>query len=142
MVDLARARKLGVRFQEIVAETLEMKIKDPRLGFITVTDVRVSPDLAEATVFYTVFGSDEDAENTAKALQKCKGLVRSEIGRRSGIKFTPSVEFVRDALPENVKVIDELLHVAAQADKIVTERAKGAKYAGDSDPYKSAKDDD
>ncbi len=140
MADPARARKLGVRIQEIVAETLEMKLKDPRLGFVTVTDVRVTPDLTEATVFYTVFGSDEDAENTAKALQKGKGLVRSEIGRRTGIKFTPSVEFIRDALPENVKVIDELLHVAAESDKAVTERAKGAKYAGDSDPYKSAKE--
>lgn len=140
MADPARARKLGVRIQEIVAETLEMKIKDPRLGFITVTDVRVTPDLTEATVFYTVFGTDEDAENTAAALKKCKGLVRSEIGRRTGIKFTPSVEFIRDALPENVKVIDELLHVAAEADKVVTERAKGAKYAGDRDPYKTSKD--
>ncbi|MEI6109872.1 MAG: 30S ribosome-binding factor RbfA, partial [Actinomycetes bacterium] len=84
MVDAARARKLGERFQEIVAETLEMKVKDPRLGFVTVTSVRVSPDLREATVFYTVFGSEADVESTSAALSSAKGLVRTEIGKRTG----------------------------------------------------------
>ena len=138
MVDAARARKLGERFQEIVAETLEMKVKDPRLGFVTVTNVRVSPDLREATVFYTVFGSEEDVENTAAALNSAKGMVRTEIGKRTGIKFTPTVEFIRDALPDNVRVIDDLLHIAAQADKELHERAAGARYAGDRDPYKNS----
>jgi ribosome-binding factor A len=138
MVDAARARKLGERFQEIVAETLEMKLKDPRLGFVTVTSVRVSPDLREATVFYTVFGSEADVESTSAALSSAKGLVRTEIGKRTGIKFTPTVEFIRDALPENVRVIDDLLHIAAKADKELHERAAGARYAGDSDPYKSS----
>jgi ribosome-binding factor A len=138
MVDAARARKLGERFQEIVAETLEMKVKDPRLGFVTVTSVRVSPDLREATVFYTVFGTEADVESSSAALNSAKGLVRTEIGKRTGIKFTPTVEFIRDALPENVRVIDDLLHVAAKADKELQERAVGARYAGDSDPYKNS----
>ena len=93
MADAARARKLGERFQEIVAETLELKVKDPRLGFVTVTSVRVSADLREATVFYTVFGDEAEATNSAAALDSSKGLVRSEIGKRTGIKFTPTVEF-------------------------------------------------
>ena len=136
MADAARARKLGERIQQIVAETIEMKVKDPRLGFVTVTSVRVSADLREATVFYTVLGTEEEAEDSAAALNSAKGLVRTEIGKRTGIKFTPTVEFVRDALPENVRVIDDLLHEAAQADKAIHEQAFGKKFAGESDPYR------
>jgi ribosome-binding factor A len=136
MADAARARKLGERIQEIVAETLEMKVKDPRLGFITVTDVRVSPDLRDATVFYTVYGSEEEAADTAVALESSKGLVRSEVGKRTGIKFTPTVSFIRDALPTNVRVIDDLISEAKQADQQVQEQAAKATYAGDADPYR------
>lgn len=138
MVDVARARKLGERIQEIVAETLELRVKDPRLGFITVTDVRVSPDLHDATVFYTVFGSDEDAANTAAALESCKGMVRSEVGKRTGVKFTPSLTFIRDALPESVRMIDDLLQEAASADAEVAKQAAQAKFAGEADAYKSS----
>ena len=140
MADAARARKLGERIQEIVAETLELKVKDPRLGFVTVTDVRVTPDLREATVFYTVYGSEEEAADTAKALESSKGLVRSEVGKRTGIKFTPSVEFIRDALPTNVRVIDDLLLEAKQADQQIQEQAAKATYAGEADPYRSTGD--
>lgn len=136
MADAARARKLSERIQEIAAETLERKVKDPRLGFVTVTDVRVTPDLREATVFYTVLGTEEEAAESAKALQSAKGLVRSEVGKRTGIKFTPSVVFIRDALPTNVKVIDELLDEARKADERVASQAAGAQYAGDADPYR------
>jgi len=136
MADAARARKLGERIQEIVAETLEMKVKDPRLGFITVTDVRVSADLRDATVFYTVYGSEEEVEDTAVALESSKGLVRSEVGKRTGIKFTPTVSFIRDALPTNVRVIDDLISEAKQADQQVQEQAAKATYAGDADPYR------
>lgn len=138
MVDAARARKLGERIQEIVAETLELKVKDPRLGFITVTDVRVSPDLHEATVFYTVFGSDEDAEKTAAALESCKGMVRSEVGKRTGVKFTPNLSFVRDALPDSVRMIDDLLHEAATSDANVAKQAAGADYAAGQDAYRKS----
>ena len=136
MADAARARKLGERIQEIVAETLEMKVKDPRLGFITVTDVRVSPDLRDATVFYTVYGTEEEAADTAIALESSKGMVRTEVGKRTGIKFTPTVAFIRDALPTNVRVIDELISEAKQADQQVQEQAAKATYAGDADPYR------
>lgn len=142
MADAGRARKIGERIQEIVAETLEMKIKDPRLGFITVTGVRVTPDLREATVFYTVLGTEEEAKNTAAALESSKGMVRTEIGKRTGIKFTPSVVFIRDALPENVRVIDDLLNEARAADKVVQERARAAKFAGEADPYRKPAEED
>lgn len=136
MVDAARARRLGERIQEIVAETLELKIKDPRLGFVTVTDARLSHDLMDATIFYTVYGSEEEASATAAALESARGLIRSEIGKRTGIKFTPTVTFIRDALPNNVKQIDDLLAAAAQADRELHERAASATFAGDADPYK------
>lgn len=140
MVDAARARKLGERIQEIVAETLELKVKDPRLGFVTVTDVRVSHDLHDATVFYTVFGTDEDAQKTAAALESCKGMVRSEVGKRTGVKFTPSISFVRDALPESVRMIDDLLHEAADSDAKVAKQAANANYAAGQDAYRSSDD--
>lgn len=136
MVDVARARRLGERIQEIVAETLEMKVKDPRLGFITVTAVRLTPDLREATVFYTVYGSEEEATETAQALESAKGLVRSEVGKRTGVKFTPSLEFIRDALPDTVRTIDELLSQARESDAQVNAQAAGAHYAGEADPYR------
>ena len=136
MADEARARKLGERIQEIVAETLEMRVKDPRLGFITVTDVRLSPDLHDATVFYTVYGTDAEIADTAAALESAKGMIRTEVGRRTGVKFTPSVSFIRDALPESTKAIEELLAVAADADRQVHERAASAQFAGEPDPYK------
>jgi ribosome-binding factor A len=136
MADAARARKLGERIQEIVAETLEMKVKDPRLGFVTVTDVRVSADLRDATVFYTVYGSEEEAADTAVALESSKGMVRTEVGKRTGIKFTPTMSFIRDALPTNVRVIDDLISEAKQADQQVQQQAAKATYAGDADPYR------
>jgi len=138
MVDAARARRLGERIQEIVAETLELKIKDPRLGFIIVTAARLSPDLRDATVFYTVYGSEEEAIETAAALESARGLVRSEIGKRTGIKFTPTVEFIRDALPETVRAIDDLLREAKQADAQVSAQAATAAFAGDADPYRTS----
>ncbi len=106
--------------------------------WFVITSVRVSADLREATVFYTVFGDEAEATSSAAALDSSKGLVRSEIGKRTGIKFTPTVEFIRDALPENVRVIDDLLQEAAIADKAVHEQAARARYAGDADPYRKS----
>jgi ribosome-binding factor A len=84
-----------------------------------------------------VFGDETEAQDSAAALDSSRGLVRSEIGKRTGIKFTPTVEFIRDALPENVRVIDDLLQEAALADKAVAEQAAKARYSGDADPYKT-----
>ena len=95
----ARARKLADRIQVIVAEMLEGKVKDPRLGFVTITDTRVTNDLREATVFYTVYGSDEERAGTAAALESAKGVLRSEVGRQTGVRHTPSLAFVADAVP-------------------------------------------
>ena len=137
MADAARARKLAERIQQIVADMLETRIKDPRLGFVTVTDVRVASDLHLATVFYTVYGDEEAAAGTAAALESAKGIIRSEVGKHTGVKFTPAVEFVRDALPGTVKAIDDLLARAQAQDRAVSQQAQAGHFAGDADPYRN-----
>lgn len=138
----ARQRKMADRIKVIVAETLEMRIKDPRLGFITITDVRVTPDLREASVFYTVYGDDDERLSTAAALESAKGVLRSEVGKQTGIKFTPSLAFFLDAIPDNARQLEDLLRQAAEADAQVHEQAEHATYAGDADPYRHPRDED
>ena len=138
----ARQRKLADRIKVIVAETLEKRIKDPRLGFITITDVRVTPDLREASVFYTVYGDEEARLSTAAALASARGVLRSEVGKQTGIKFTPTLEFIPDAIPETARHVEDLLRQAAEADAAVHAQAARATYAGDADPYRHPHEDD
>lgn len=132
----ARARKLADRIKVIVAETLEHRVKDPRLGFITITDVRLTPDLRDASVFYTVYGTDEERDATAAALASSKGMLRTEVGKGTGVKFTPTLEFVLDAIPENAAHVEDLLKAAAEDDARVHEQAEKASYAGEANPYR------
>jgi ribosome-binding factor A len=132
----ARARKLADRIKVIVAQTLEMRIKDPRLGFITITDVRLTADLRDASIFYTVLGTEEERVSTAAALASSKGMLRTEVGKGTGVKFTPTLEFILDAIPENAAHVEQLLRDAAEADARVHAQAKDAKYAGDVNPYR------
>src|SRR5262249_18009798 len=115
--DPARARKLADRIQQIVAEMLERRIKDPRLGFVTVPDARLTNDLRDATVFYTVYGTDAERADSAAALNSAKGVIRSEVGKRTGVRHTPSLTFVPDAVPDNARQIDDLLARARAADE-------------------------
>ena len=131
-----RVVKLADQIKVIVAEMLERRIKDPRLGFVTVTDVRLTGDSREATVFYTVLGSDAERAATAAALRSATGLIRSQVGKQLGMKFTPTIEFVPDAVPENARQIEDLLAQARSVDARVAEQAAGAAYAGEADPYK------
>ncbi len=142
MSSVARQRKMADRIKVIVAECLEKRVKDPRLGFTTITDVRVTTDLREASVFYTVYGDDQARTETAAALESAKGIIRSEVGRQTGIKFTPSLAFFPDALPENAQHVAELLQKAAEADAQVHAQAANATYAGDADPYRAPRVDD
>src|SRR3954464_12749936 len=109
MVDAARARKLADRIQQIVAEMLERRIKDPRLGFVTVTDTRITADLSDATVYYTVFGSEAERADSRAALESAKGLIRSEIGKQTGLRHTPTLTFTHDPLPDSARHIHDLL---------------------------------
>jgi ribosome-binding factor A len=137
-MDPARARRLSERIAQIVAEMLERRIKDPRLGFVTITDTRVTGDLRDATIFYTVYGSDEDAAASAAALASATGVIRSEVGRQTGLKHTPSITFQRDTLPEGAKSIEDLVTKAKQADAELAAARAGASHAGDSNPYRTA----
>jgi ribosome-binding factor A len=141
VVDVARARKLADRIKVVVAETLETRIKDPRLGFVTITDARVTGDLQQATVFYTVYGDDAQKADTAAALESARGVLRSEVGRQTGVRLTPTLTFVADVVPENASHIEDLLAQVAAADAEVHRAAAGATYAGDADPYKAPRDD-
>ncbi|MGH3415271.1 MAG: 30S ribosome-binding factor RbfA [Actinocrinis sp.] len=138
----ARAAKLADRIKVVVAETLKARIKDPRLGFVTITDARITGDLREATVFYTVLGDETERIESAAALESAKGVLRSEVGRQTGVKFTPTLAFIADAIPEGAKQIDELLAKAAAVDARVHEVAQGAKYAGEADPYRVPRADE
>jgi len=136
MADPARARKIADRIKVLTAQTLEHRIKDERLGFVTITDVRVTGDLQQATIFYTVLGSDAERADTEAALAANKGRIRSAIGKGLGIRLTPSIEFVPDALPQGAAHLDELLVVAKARDEELARVKEGASYAGDADPYR------
>jgi ribosome-binding factor A len=141
-MDAARARRLSERITQIVAEMLERRIKDPRLGFVTITDTRVTGDLRDATVYYTVYGSETDAAASAAALASATGVIRSEVGRQTGLKHTPSITFVRDLLPEGAKSIEDLVAKAKQADAELASTRAGAIYAGERNPYRTADESD
>ena len=141
-MDPARARKLADRIAQIVAEMLERRIKDPRLGFVTVTDARLTGDLRDATVYYTVYGSAEEQAASATALESAKGIIRSEVGRQTGLRHTPSLTFVADTVPDTARHIEDLLEQAREADADVARSREGAVPAGDPDPYKTAAADD
>jgi len=135
-----RVRKIADRIQVIVAEMLERRIKDPRLGFVTVTDVRVTGDTQQATIFYTVLGEETDLASTAAALESAKGLLRSEVAKQLGMRHAPTLTFVHDALPETARHLDEVLAKAKALDQEVAAR-RVETYAGEADPYKKPRED-
>ena len=142
MTQQARARKLADRIRVVVAEMLEFRVKDPRLGFITITDARVTGDLQQATVFYTVLGDETARADTAAALESARGVLRSEVGRQTGVRLTPTLTFIADAIPETAAHMEELLAKVAAADAEVLRAAAGATYAGEADPYKAPRAED
>ncbi|MEU8544617.1 30S ribosome-binding factor RbfA [Streptomyces sp. NPDC048717] len=143
MADNARAKKLADLIREVVAEKLQRGIKDPRLGtHVTITDTRVTGDLREATVFYTVYGDEEERASAAAGLESAKGILRSSVGKAAGTKFTPTLTFVADALPETAKNIEDLLDQARASDAKVRETSSGAEFAGGADPYKKPGEDE
>ncbi|MGA9715099.1 MAG: 30S ribosome-binding factor RbfA [Aeromicrobium sp.] len=131
-----RNAKVSDRIKVVVAQMLERRVKDPRLGFVTITDVRMTGDGQQASVFYTVMGDEVQRSETAAALRSATGLIRSEVGKQLGTRITPSLEFFLDAVPETAREIEELLARAKASDEEVAARSAGAAYAGEEDPYK------
>ena len=142
MADESRVHKVEDRIHQTVARLLGRRIKDPRLGFVTITDVRVTGDLQHASVFYTVLGDDEERAATARAFESAKGLIRSEVGKALGIRLTPTLEFILDALPETAASIEDALGKARARDEEIARGAQGASYAGETDPYRHPEEDD
>ncbi|WP_251449155.1 30S ribosome-binding factor RbfA [Microbacterium sp. Marseille-Q6648] len=137
-----RQARLGDRIRVILAERLEKGLRDPRLGFVTITDVRVTGDLQHASVFYTVLGSEEERIASGEALTSATGMLRSEVGRHLNVRLTPTLEFIPDGIPENAGHIADLLREARERDAEVAGLAASAAYAGDADPYVKPKDDE
>lgn len=146
MADHARARRLAKRIGAIVATAIQHEVKDPQLEYVTVTDTRVTNDLHDATVYYTVRGESVDAEPdleaAAEALEKAKGQLRSLVGAGTGVRFTPTLTFVADTVPDTARRMEELLAQARAADAEVARTAAGARPAGDADPYRRAPGED
>jgi ribosome-binding factor A len=136
MVDHARARKLAERIKVLVAEALERAVKDPDLGFVTITEVKVTPDLQHASIFYTVYGTAEEKKRTAEIIEKNRGLVRREVGHNLSIRLTPTIEFIPDEIPETAAAMNDLLAEARARDAQVAKLAAEAHWAGEENPYK------
>jgi ribosome-binding factor A len=142
MTDPARVRRHAERVRELVASLVRTQIKDPRLGMITITDARITADLREATVFYTVLGDAAAQAGTAAALESATGMLRSTVGRALGLRHSPSLAFVLDNVQDQAKHLDDLLAVARNRDAEVQRLAAGAQYAGDAHPYRVDEDDE
>ncbi|QIK64011.1 30S ribosome-binding factor RbfA [Leucobacter viscericola] len=130
-----RAGKVAERIQQIIARRLEKGLRDPRLGFVTITDVRVTGDIQHASVFYTVYGNEEEQADSAAALKAATGMLRSEVGKQLGTRLTPTLEFIHDELPESAQHLNDLLAEAKQRDEAAQALAANAQYAGEKDPY-------
>lgn len=143
MADEGRQNRVAERIQTTVARMLaNNKIKDPRLGFVTITDVRVTGDLQHATIFYTVYGSEKDRRGTAQAFRSAKGLIRSAVGKALGIRLTPTLDFQLDSLPETSAAFESALKEAKASDEELAKLAEHAEYAGEADPYKKPREED
>lgn len=140
MTSVPRARRLAKRIGEIVATAIERDIKDPRLHYVTITDVRLTGDLHDATVYYTVRGetldSTPDFSAAAAALNKAKGQLRTLVGQGTGVRFTPTLRFETDTVPEAAQHMEELLAKARAADAATAKAREGATPAGDANPYR------
>ncbi|WP_326554816.1 30S ribosome-binding factor RbfA [Micromonospora sp. NBC_01813] len=142
MTDPARVRRHAERVRELVASVVRTQIKDPRLGMITIIDSRITADLRDATVFYTVLGDAAAEADTKAALDSANGLLRSTVGKALGLRHSPTLTFVLDNVQEHAKHIDDLLTVARTADAEVQRLAANAEYAGDAEPYRADDDTD
>jgi ribosome-binding factor A len=136
------ALKRAEQIKHIAAEMVEKRVKDARLGFVTITDVRLSKDSHECHLFYTVLGTPEDRVNTAAALESARGQIRTAVSRKLGMRFAPTIDFIEDAMPETSAAIEGLLAQVRAGDAELAAKAVGAVYAGDADPYKKPVEDD
>jgi ribosome-binding factor A len=112
-----RVTKVQNLMKEVLGERIQ-NLKDPRVGFATVTAVRVSADLRHARVFVSVLGDEKERRSTIAGLKSATSLLRAEIGRQMRMKYTPELEFELDTIPEQAQHLEELL-------REVRERSEG-----------------
>ncbi|MFC4336749.1 30S ribosome-binding factor RbfA [Salininema proteolyticum] len=141
MADEAKQAQVAERIRTLTA-TAVRGLKDPRMGMVTITDARITPDLREATLFYTVLGSDEEVKDTAAGLKSATGHLRTVVGRALGMRNTPSLTFVADTVPEHAERIESLLSEAQKRDASVEQIRENAGYAGEEDPYREPRTKD
>ena len=146
MVDHARAARMAKRIQTIVASAIERQIKDRRLELVTITDARVTGDLHDATVYYTVRGTDIESEpnfdQAAEALARAKGQLRKIVGDELSVRFTPTLSFELDTVPEASAHMEDVLARARARDAELAKLKEGAKPAGDANPYKTSDEEE
>ncbi len=142
MADESRVRRVQENIKITVARTLERRVKDPRLGFVTITEVKVTRDLHHATIFYTVLGDEEEARATRKALESSKGLIRSEVGKALGLRLTPTIAFEEDRLPEEAASIEDALRLARERDAQIAAESAGKQPVAGEDPYRQDVDEE
>ncbi|MFD1018228.1 30S ribosome-binding factor RbfA [Thalassobacillus hwangdonensis] len=104
-----RANRVGEQMKKELGDIISKKIKDPRVGFVTVTDVQVTGDLQQAKVFISVLGEEKQKQETLVGLAKAKGFIRSEIGNRIRLRKTPEITFEFDDAIERGNRIEKLL---------------------------------
>lgn len=116
-----RPRQIGEQMKKELSDIITRKVKDPRIGFVTVTDVEVTGDLQQATVYITVLGDEKEREETLIGLNKAKGFIRSEIGHRIRLRKTPELFFKYDESVEYGNRIEALIEKIAREDQVEEE---------------------
>lgn len=140
-MDETRREKVAANIMTTVASMLgNGSIKDPRLGFVTITSVEVTGDLQHAKIYYTAYGSESDKTASAAALASARGLIRSRVGKNLGTRLTPTIEFTPDPVPEQAAAVESALAEARAADAELAAR-KGSEFAGEADPYKKPREE-
>src|SRR5947208_6698516 len=108
MAEKVRPERVAEEFREILAEEIP-RLKDPRVGFVTVTRVEIGSDLRRATVYYTVMGENRDHRRTAAGLTSARSHLRQTLGQQVRLKFTPELEFEEDVGLAQLERVTELL---------------------------------
>lgn len=127
-----RARRVGQQIQRALSELIRRELRDPRLGMVTLTDVRMSSDLSYAKVYYSVLGADPHL--AGEILTQAADMLRGPLGRALGIRHSPELRFVQDELIENGARLSALINQAVKSD--------AARHVDDEPAPDSAGDDD
>lgn len=115
-MDTRRTQKVGEAMREALGDLIQRQVKDPRVGFVTITAVRVTPDLAKADVYYTVLGDAAELANTQAGLESAAPFLRTETGRRVRLKTLPELQFHLDDTPEKAQRVDSIIDEIHRAD--------------------------